>query len=212
MASSRKTCVSLPRTKTRGDLLPPPHRSGPALKSVFLYPEGSGLALRQKLAQHHDLDPSQFILGNGSNEIIELLGHVFLKPNDEVLVGKHAFVVYKLVALLMGAKAVEVEMPGLTHDLRAMREAVTDRTKLIFLPSPNNPTGTANSITEISTFVQALPEHRHFLPGRSLCRIPGRSLRSCSVYSRRAKSRGNADFLEDSRIGRFENRLWLWIA
>ena len=130
-----------------------------ALKSVFLYPEGSGLALRQKLAQHHDLDPSQFILGNGSNEIIELLGHVFLKPNDEVLVGEHAFVVYKLVALLMGAKAVEVEMPDLTHDLRAMREAVTERTKLIFLPSPNNPTGTANSITEISTFVSSLPEH-----------------------------------------------------
>ena len=127
-----------------------------ALKSVFLYPEGSGLALRQKLAQHHDLDPSQFILGNGSNEIIELLGHVFLKPNDEVLVGEHAFVVYKLVALLMGAKAVEVEMPGLTHDLRAMREAVTDRTKLIFLPSPNNPTGTANSIAEISTFVSSV--------------------------------------------------------
>ena len=129
-----------------------------ALKSVFLYPEGSGLPC-VKLAQYHDLDPSQFILGNGSNEIIELLGHVFLKPNDEVLVGEHAFVVYKLVALLMGAKAVEVEMPDLTHDLRAMREAVTERTKLIFLPSPNNPTGTANSIAEISTFVSSLPEH-----------------------------------------------------
>ena len=78
------------------------------------------------------------------------------------MVGKHAFVVYKLVALLMGAKAVEVEMPGLTHDLEAMREAVTERTKLIFLPSPNNPTGTANSISEISAFVSSLPEHAFF--------------------------------------------------
>ena len=130
-----------------------------ALKSVFLYPEGSGLALRQKLAQFHELDPDQFILGNGSNEIIELLGHVFLKPNDEVLVGEHAFVVYKLVALLMGAGAVEVEMPNLTHDLKAMREAVSERTKLIFLPSPNNPTGTANTTAEISAFVSSLPEH-----------------------------------------------------
>jgi histidinol-phosphate aminotransferase len=130
-----------------------------ALKSVFLYPEGSGLALRQKLAQYHDLDPGQFILGNGSSEIIELLGHVFLTPNDEVLIGEHAFVVYKLVALLMGASAVETEMPDLTHDLKAMREAVSERTKLIFLPSPNNPTGTANTIAEINEFVSSLSDH-----------------------------------------------------
>lgn len=130
-----------------------------SLKSVFLYPEGSGLALREKLAQYHNLNPEQFILGNGSNEIIELLGHVFLKPDDEVLVGRHAFVVYKLVSLLMGATAIETEMPNLTHDLKAMRDAVSDRTKLIFLPSPNNPTGTANTIDEINEFVRSLPEH-----------------------------------------------------
>ena len=130
-----------------------------ALESVFLYPEGSGLDLREKLSQYHGLDSNQFILGNGSNEIIELLGHVFLKPDDEVLVGAHAFVVYKLVALLMGAKPIEVEMPNLTHDLKAMREAVSERTKLIFLPSPNNPTGTANTIAEINEFVTSLPDH-----------------------------------------------------
>ena len=130
-----------------------------ALRSVYLYPEGSGLVLREKLGQYHELDPSQFILGNGSNEIIELLGHVFLDPNDEVLVGEHAFVVYKLVALLMGAGVVETAMPNLTHDLNTMREKVSARTKLIFLPSPNNPTGTANTAREIDTFVHSLPEH-----------------------------------------------------
>ena len=130
-----------------------------ALESVYLYPEGSGQALREKLGQYHKLDGSQFILGNGSNEIIELLGHVFLNPGDEVLVGEHAFVVYKLVALLMGADVIETEMPRLTHDLDAMKKAITDRTKLIFLPSPNNPTGTANSTEEISAFVRSLPEH-----------------------------------------------------
>jgi histidinol-phosphate aminotransferase len=130
-----------------------------ALESVYLYPEGSGSALREKLGQYHKLDPAQFVLGNGSNEIIELLGHVFLNPRDEVLVGEHAFVVYKLVALLMGAGVIETEMPRLTHDLDAMKGAITERTKLIFLPSPNNPTGTANSIGEISAFVRSLPDH-----------------------------------------------------
>jgi histidinol-phosphate aminotransferase len=130
-----------------------------ALKSVYLYPEGSGQALREKLGQYHKLDPAQFVLGNGSNEIIELLGHVFLNPEDEVLVGEHAFVVYKLVALLMGAGVSETEMPQLTHDLDAMKNAISERTKLIFLPSPNNPTGTANSTEEISAFIRALPDH-----------------------------------------------------
>jgi len=107
----------------------------------------------------HSLNPSQFVLGNGSNEIIELLGHVFLEPGDELICGEFAFVVYKLVALLMGAKPVEVPMPGLAHDLNQMKSAITDRTKLVFLPSPNNPTGTANTEEEIFQFVRSLPEH-----------------------------------------------------
>ena len=121
------------------------------LNQVHLYPDGSGHQLIQGLSEHHDLHSSQFILGNGSNEIIELLGHVFLEPGDEVVCGAHAFVVYKLVALLMGATVVEVEMPDMTHDLSLMQEAVSEKTKLIFLPSPNNPTGTANSEAEIGS-------------------------------------------------------------
>jgi len=130
-----------------------------ALEKVHLYPDGSGYRLIEQLAELHSLCPTQFILGNGSNEIIELLGHVFLQPGDEVVCGQHAFVVYKLVALLMGAQPVEVEMPGLTHDLGLMSQAITERTKLVFLPSPNNPTGTANTEAEIFQFVRSLPEH-----------------------------------------------------
>ncbi len=130
-----------------------------ALKNVHLYPEGSGLELRNTICKKLDLDPSQIILGNGSNEIIELLGHVFLKEGDEVIVGEHAFVVYKLMALLMGATPIQVPMPNLVHDLNKMHEAITNRTKLIFLPSPNNPTGTANSSEEIIQFVESLPDH-----------------------------------------------------
>ena len=129
------------------------------LNQIHLYPDGSGHQLIQGLSEYHGLHSNQFVLGNGSNEIIELLGHVFLEPGDEVVCGAHAFVVYKLVALLMGAKVVEVEMPALTHDLSLMREAISEKTKLVFLPSPNNPTGTANSETEIGEFIHSLPPH-----------------------------------------------------
>ena len=130
-----------------------------ALEDVHRYPDGSGTKLIEQLADLHSLKSSQFILGNGSNEIIELIGHVFLSPKDEVIYGEHSFVVYKLVALLMGAKPVSSPMPELRHDLDRMREKVTTNTKLIFLPSPNNPTGSWNSEEEIFTFVRSLPEH-----------------------------------------------------
>ena len=128
------------------------HAAQDALEKLHLYPDGSGHQLVNRLAALHSIQENQFVLGNGSNEIIEFLGHVFLEPGDEIVCGEFAFVVYKLVALLMGAKPVEVEMPGLCHDLAKMRGAITDRTKLVFLPSPNNPTGTANTENEIFEF------------------------------------------------------------
>lgn len=135
-------------------------RSGKdALKSVHLYPDGSGSALIKKLSEKFKLPNNQFILGNGSNEIIELLGHVFLEKGDEVIFGEHAFAVYRLVTMLMGGTPVSVEMPNLKHDLEAFLVSITDRTKIIFLPSPNNPTGTANSNEEILHFIENLPDH-----------------------------------------------------
>jgi histidinol-phosphate aminotransferase len=130
-----------------------------ALAHGELYPDGGCFALRQKLAAHHALAPEQFIVGNGSNEIIELLGHALLGPGDEVVMGAPAFVVYKLVALLFGATPVEVPLVNHRHDLGALLEAITPATKLVFLPSPNNPTGTANTADEIFAFVRALPPH-----------------------------------------------------
>ncbi|MFW5883190.1 MAG: pyridoxal phosphate-dependent aminotransferase, partial [Verrucomicrobiota bacterium] len=130
-----------------------------ALGEARLYPDGGGYALIERLVERHGLPRESFVLGNGSNEIIELLGHAFLDPGAEVVFGAHAFIVYKLVALLFGAQPVEVPMPGLRHDLDAMRAAITERTRLVFLPSPNNPTGTANSAAEITAFVRSLPPH-----------------------------------------------------
>ncbi len=129
-----------------------------ALQQGQLYPDGGCFELRRKLAAHHELGADQFAIGSGSNEIIELLGHVFLGPDDEVVMGAPAFVVYKLVAALFGAKAVEVPLREWRHDLPAMAAAVTPRTKLVCVCSPNNPTGTANPAEELLAFVRGLPE------------------------------------------------------
>jgi histidinol-phosphate aminotransferase len=130
-----------------------------ALAQSELYPDGGCVRLREAIARRHGLGADAIIPGNGSNEILELLGHAFLKPGDEVIMGAPAFIVYKLVSKLFGATAVEVPLVDYRHNLPAMLRAITPATKLIFLASPNNPTGRANSAQEIFDFANALPEH-----------------------------------------------------
>ena len=129
-----------------------------ALQSLNLYPDGSCWDLTGKLAGRLQVGRDQLVFGNGSNEVLELVAHVFLAPGTEAVMGQHGFVVYKLATLLMGAKPVEVPMPGFAHDLPAMRAAVTSRTRVVFLASPNNPTGTAHTQAELVGFVRSLPE------------------------------------------------------
>lgn len=130
-----------------------------ALDHGELYPDGGCFAIREKLAAVHGLSADQYVVGNGSNEIIELLGHALVGPGDEVVMGSPAFVVYKLVTLAFGGKPVEVPLVNHRHDLEALRAAVTPRTKLVFVCSPNNPTGTANSEAELLAFARSLPGH-----------------------------------------------------
>lgn len=130
-----------------------------ALEQGQLYPDGGCIALRQALARRYGLGADQFVVGNGSNEILELLGHVFLGPGDEVVMGAPAFIVYKLVTLLFGATPVEVPLAAFRHDLDAMARAVTERTKLVFVATPNNPTGTASSPEALVRFIRELPPH-----------------------------------------------------
>lgn len=134
-----------------------------ALREGNLYPDGGAFRLRGGLAESLGMFPEEIVVGNGSNEILELLGHVFLGRGDEAVMGTPAFIVYKLVALLFGATPVEVPLKNHRHDLDALAAAITDRTRLVFLPSPNNPTGTANSEEEIVAFARALPEHVVFV-------------------------------------------------
>lgn len=126
---------------------------------VHVYPDGGGWKLRNAIAEKFSLSMDNIILGNGSNEIIEFLGHSFLKPGDEVIVANHAFVVYKLMATLFGAKTIEVNDPGFVHDLEAMADAINERTKQIFIANPNNPTGTLVTQEAIDRFMERVPEN-----------------------------------------------------
>lgn len=130
-----------------------------ALREAQLYPDGGYFALRQKLATRHGIGMDQFIIGSGSNEVIELLGHAFLRPGVEAVMHQSAFIVYKLVTLLFGARPVEVPLAGMRQDLRSLAAAVTERTRLVFLASPANPLGAANTAEEIAELVATLPSH-----------------------------------------------------
>ena len=126
---------------------------------AHFYPDGGGYYLREAVAEQLDLSMANVILGNGSNEIIEFLGHAYLQPGDEVVVAKHSFAVYRLMAQLFGAKVVDVPDPGFIADLDGMLAAITPRTKEVFIANPNNPTGTMVFQDDIDRFMERVPEH-----------------------------------------------------
>ncbi len=130
-----------------------------AAEGVNIYPDGGGYRLRSAIAESMGLERENIVLGNGSNEIIELIGHGFLNPGDNVIAAEHAFVVYKLMATLFGAETVEIPDPGFVHDLEAMAAAITPKTKKVFIANPNNPTGTMVDAEAIDRFMEQVPEH-----------------------------------------------------
>jgi histidinol-phosphate aminotransferase len=129
-----------------------------ALPSLALYPDGSGFSLKQALAKKFAVDVNQITLGNGSNELLELVARAFLTPEFEVVFSQHAFAVYPIVTQAMGAKAVVVPALNYGHDLDAMLQAVTEKTRLVFIANPNNPTGTLLSQSSLDAFIGALPD------------------------------------------------------
>lgn len=130
-----------------------------AVKEVHIYPDGASYKLRNALADKFGLEMGNIIIGCGSNEIIEFIGHAFLQPGDNIITAKHAFVVYKLMAKVFGAETIEIEDPGFVHDLDAMAAAITPRTKKIFIANPNNPTGTLVTQEAIDRFMDKVPPH-----------------------------------------------------
>jgi histidinol-phosphate aminotransferase len=130
-----------------------------ALSHANLYPDGNAFYLKQKLAAKLGVTPANLLFGNGSNEIIEFVGHALLAPEAEVVVSQYCFAVYPIVTALFGAKLVTVPAKNFGHDLDAMLAAITSQTRVVFVANPNNPTGTVVKAEELRRFVLAVPSH-----------------------------------------------------
>lgn len=143
------------------------------LKDLALYPDGNGFDLKSALAEKYAVDTSQITLGNGSNEILELVARAFLTPGLEVVFSQHAFAVYPLVTQAAGATAVVAPALAYGHDLSAMLQRVTDKTRLVFIANPNNPTGTLLSHESLETFIQALPDTCVCVLDEAYCEFAG---------------------------------------
>jgi histidinol-phosphate aminotransferase len=130
-----------------------------ALGNANLYPDGNAFYLKQKLAAKLDLSPANLILGSGSNEVIELIGHALLSADSEVVVSQYCFAVYPIVTALFGARLVVVPAKAYGSDLEAMLAAIGPQTRIVFVANPNNPTGTSVSAESLARFVQAVPDH-----------------------------------------------------
>ncbi|MFN8543346.1 MAG: histidinol-phosphate transaminase [Candidatus Binatia bacterium] len=127
-----------------------------ALPNVHRYPDGSAFYLKRKLSERLGVATDELVVGNGSNEIIELVARAFLRPRDEAVMADQAFVIYRMVVQAAGGVARIVPLSDFTHDLEALAEAVTPRTRLVFLSNPNNPTGTIFRRPAWETFLQAM--------------------------------------------------------
>ena len=130
------------------------------LAQLHLYPDGSAHRVKSALADKLGLAPGNLILGNGSNEILEFIGHALLAPGAEVVVSQHCFAVYPIVAALFGARLVTVPArEGFEADIPAMLQAITPATRVVFLANPNNPTGTLTSREDVSRLLAGVPPH-----------------------------------------------------
>lgn len=129
-----------------------------ALDEVALYPDGSGFELKAALSQRYGVTSNQIVLGNGSNDVLELAARVFLKPGASAVYSQHAFAVYPLVTQAVGASGISVPAINYGHDLDAMLDAVTPETRIVFIANPNNPTGTLLTPSAVLRFLERVSQ------------------------------------------------------
>lgn len=132
-----------------------------AANQMHIYPDGAAVSLKAALSSHFNVPAGNLLVGNGSDEIIHLIGLVFLgSSNDEVIVGSPSFIRYDAAAELAPSRLIRVPLtPDYRHDLPAMAQAVTANTKLVFIANPNNPTGTIVTKSELDAFLDSVPPH-----------------------------------------------------
>lgn len=129
-----------------------------ALNDVWLYPDGNGFALKQKLAAKHGVSTKQITLGNGSSDMLEFVVRCLVSPGDEVLFSQHAFAIYPIVTQAVGGVSVAAPAKDWGYDLDALYNAITDRTRVIFIANPNNPTGTWVTGDRLREFIARVPQ------------------------------------------------------
>ncbi len=130
-----------------------------ALADLARYPDGGAFALKAALSRKFGVKPEQLVIGNGSNDILELAAHAFLAPGLSAVFAQHAFAVYPLATNAMGARGIEVAAKNFGHDLDAMAEAIAPDTRIVFIANPNNPTGTFVSGAALEAFLAQVPQH-----------------------------------------------------
>jgi histidinol-phosphate aminotransferase len=129
-----------------------------AMVDMTRYPDGAGFELKTELARQLGVGTSQLTLGNGSSDILDFIVRSLVNDGDEVVVSEHAFSIYGLVTRMQGGVVIEVPALDYGHDLMAMAAAITDKTRVVFVTNPNNPTGTWNTRAELQAFMAAVPE------------------------------------------------------
>ncbi|HXX53116.1 MAG TPA: histidinol-phosphate transaminase [Thermodesulfovibrionales bacterium] len=129
-----------------------------ATKDLNRYPDGGGYYVRNALSKQLSVEPANIILGNGSNELLDIAARTYMRPGDEAVMATPSFVVYPMAVQSLGGRAVQVPLRNYTHDLPSMREAVTGKTRIVFIANPNNPTGTIIKGDEFDAFMKGLPE------------------------------------------------------
>jgi len=127
------------------------------LMDIARYPDGNGFLLKTALAERYGVALNQIVLGNGSNDVLELAARAFLAPGTSAIYSQYAFAVYPLATQAVGARGIEVPARDYGHDLKAMLEAINDDTRVIFIANPNNPTGTLLGGNELEHFLEQVP-------------------------------------------------------
>jgi histidinol-phosphate aminotransferase len=149
-----------------------------ALFDMALYPDGAGFSLKAKLAAKWNVSASQIVLGNGSNDVLDMAARVFLAPGTSSVYAQHAFAVYPIATQTVGAHGIAVPATGYGHDLDAMRAAIRDDTRVLWIANPNNPTGTFLPWAEVEAFLETVPQqvlvvldeaYGEFLPHAERC-------------------------------------------
>ncbi len=130
-----------------------------ALAEIARYPDGNGFVLKDAIHARFGVPHARIVLGNGSNDVLELAARAFLQPGAEAVFSQHAFAVYPLVTLAVGAQGITVPACDFGHDLDAMQAAITPDTRMVFIANPNNPTGTLLGKEALKAFLRAVPDH-----------------------------------------------------